>query len=460
VILRRAVPIVLLAGLTSGCSVFLPMKHGVASRSGRHGGKVIPVRVSVVDGDTLKPIRNAFVRTALARNHTNRHGAAVIRVVRSHPYFVTASARGYTTTTQRKTFHRAHYWRTLFMYRPKLQWPMYGAVARRTQAQEHIKIRPPLRHVWTRRMGGLIEFPSVVSDGTAYIANKHGVVMAISVGTGRFLWRRNLDSLMASSPAVVGTRLVVHDMKGRIWVLRRFDGRILHHYAVPGAIESSPVIRHAVDYFGAWNGVIYALDLHSGRFLWKYSTGYKITSSAAVTRGAVYIGDYGGHLLAFGPNSGRLLWQGTVNGRIYGTPAVSAGRVFVPSSDGGSLTAFSTGGHELWRRDTGSYVYSSPAVWGNKVFFGSYDGLLYCVSARSGSVLWTRGVGGRVSGAVVAVDRIAYASTKGRTIGVSARTGRVVFSFPHGDYVPLSGNGRRLLLNGYSRLYALEPRRR
>jgi hypothetical protein len=36
----------------------------------------------------------------------------------------------------------------------------------------------------------------------------------------------------------------------------------------------------------------------------------------------------------------------------------------------------------------------------------------------------------------------------------------VVFSFPHGDYVPVSGNGRRLLFHGYSRLYAMEPRNR
>jgi uncharacterized BrkB/YihY/UPF0761 family membrane protein len=32
-------------------------------------------------------------------------------------------------------------------------------------------------------------------------------------------------------------------------------------------------------------------------------------------------------------------------------------------------------------------------------------------------------------------------------------------SFPHGQYVPVSGNGMRLLLNGFSRIYAVEPRR-
>ena len=44
-----------------------------------------------------------------------------------------------------------------------------------------------------------------------------------------------------------------------------------------------------------------------------------------------------------------------------------------------------------------------------------------------------------------------------RITGVDARSGKVVLRFPHGEYVPVSGNGRRLLLHGYSRLYAVEP---
>ena len=38
------------------------------------------------------------------------------------------------------------------------------------------------------------------------------------------------------------------------------------------------------------------------------------------------------------------------------------------------------------------------------------------------------------------------------------RTGRVVELFPHGEYVPASGNGMYLLFHGYSTLYAVTPR--
>jgi outer membrane protein assembly factor BamB len=133
--------------------------------------------------------------------------------------------------------------------------------------------------------------------------------------------------------------------------------------------------------------------------------------------------------------------------------------VFVPSSDGNSLTAFSTGGRYLWRVGVGSYEYSSPAVWGGRVFFGAYSGVFYCVSATSGRVLWTVGTGGPISGAAVVVDGVAYAgSFAHRIVGVDARSGRVLMRLPHGEYVPVSGNGMELLFHGYSTLYALRPR--
>ena len=69
------------------------------------------------------------------------------------------------------------------------------------------------------------------------------------------------------------------------------------------------------------------------------------------------------------------------------------------------------------------------------------------------------GTGGPISGAAVVVDGVAYAgSFSHRIVGVDARSGRVLLRFEHGHYVPVSGNGMRLLFHGYSRLYAVEPK--
>src|SRR5206468_2640902 len=84
----------------------------------------------------------------------------------------------------------------------------------------------------------------------------------------------------------------------------------------------------------------------------------------------------------------------------------------------------------------------------------------YSLSAATGRTLWAVGAGGSISGAAVVVDGVAYAGTFAhRIVGVDAGTGRVLLDFPHGQYVPVSGNGGKLLLHGYYRLLAAAPSR-
>lgn len=463
--IRRVAAVLALAAVVAGCAA-LPRTLGeddavrtpAAVEPAQKAG--VLVRVTVVDGDTQGRVRGAGVAIGRRSKVTNRVGEARFRLPREAAVTVTIRAPGYRAKTVRVPFQRRRQF-TLRIYRPELQWTMYGADYGRTQAQTEIRLRPPFRTVWSRGVGSLVEFPAVVSDGVAYVGNFHGTIYAIELRRGRIVWKYDpRGGKMASSPAIVGDDLVVHGMDGVVRVLDRRNGRLRWDVAVGSPIESSPIVRDGIDYFGTWNGRVYSLDLEQRRLRWTFRAGYKITSSAALAGGTLFIGDYGGRLLALSAATGRLRWSRSVNGRIYGSPAVADGRVFVPSSTGGSLTAFSTSGRSLWRVGTGSYVYSSPAVWGGRVYFGSYNGLLYSVSARTGRVLWTVGAGGPISGAAVVVAGVAYAgSTHGSIVGVDARSGRVLLRFPHGEYVPVSGNGRILLLHGYSRLYAVEPRR-
>jgi outer membrane protein assembly factor BamB len=467
------VVLVALAALAAACSAKHEQRSD-APRGGRslamHESPPVPARqpstrallvVTVVNGDTNRRVRNAVVRIGRHVDRTNRHGAAGIRVPLRRPLNVTVKARGYSSRKIREPFQRRRKV-TIRIYRPALQWPLYGASALRSQAQTEIALRPPFRVVWSRGMGSLIEFPAVVSDGVAYIGNAHGTIRALSMRFGSLVWRHDIPhGKLAASPAVAGPQVLVHDMDGHVWALDRRNGRLRWYRTIGSPIESSPVVWHGTDYFGTWSGRLYALNVRTHRIRWTRSLGAKITSSVAVAGGTVYVGDYAGRIWALAARTGRTRWVRHVNGRVYGTPAVAHRRVFVPSSTGGSLTAFTTGGRYLWSVHTGSYVYSSPAASGGRVFFGSYNGVFYCVSARTGRVHWRVGAGGAISGAAVVVAGVAYAGSFGHRItGVDARTGRVLLRFPHGEYVPVSGNGGRLLLHGFSRLYAVEPRHR
>jgi outer membrane protein assembly factor BamB len=417
--------------------------------------------VTVLDGDTRRRVRGAHVTIGARTARTDEQGEARIRVQRRAPLLVTTRARGYREKTVRMPFQERRLV-TKRIYQHRLQWPMYGADPARTKAHSAIRLRPPFRVVWSRGVGSLIEFPAVVSDGIAYVGNYRGAVYAIEMRRGTVVWTfRPQRGKMASSPAVAGDDLVVHGMDGVVRVLDRWNGRLRWQKRIGSPIESSPVVRDGVDYFGAWNGRVYALDLRTRKLRWTHRAGGKITASAALHGGTLFIGTYRNRVLALSTATGKARWVRRVDGRVYGAAAVGHGRVFVPSSTGRSVTAFTLGGRRLWRVRTGGWVYSSPAVWGGRVYFGSHDGHLYAVSAPKGRRLWRVRVGGRVSASPVVVAGVVYAgSTKGRRIlGVDGRNGRVLMRFPHGQYVPVSGNGGRLLFHGYSRIYAVEPRR-
>ena len=416
--------------------------------------------VRVVNGDTGKPVRGARVATRRRAVKATPRGFAALGVGR-HRYTVRVSAPGYRQRTVRLDFrtrlaHRVELWR------PALQWPLYGANAARTQVQAGIDVRPPFRIVWRRKVHGLMEFPATTWEGVAYVHTMGGMLRAISMRSGRVIWKRRAGSLMASSPAIDPQRgvLVSTSMRpGYVTVRSLETGRVRWRYYT-GLTEPSPVIRNGIAYFGATNGNVYALDLDTHKPRWVFHGGAKITSSPALVGHRLYFGDYAGRVFALDARNGRVIWRGSAGGRVYGTVAVSRGRVFAPSVFTGLSALSARSGRLLWRVSAGSYVYSSPAAYKGKVYFGAYNGLVYAVSAKSGRVLWTRPAGGRVSGAVQVVDGLVYAaSLEGRTSAWNSKTGNTVWTFPHGKYVPVSGSGERLLLHGDQSLFAVEHKR-
>ena len=432
-------------------------RHASSTRVAVH---VRGVKVVVFDGDLGRPVARARVQLGVVAARTNRRGVAVLHPPRRRLLPVRVSAKGYNG----RQLHINVRHRPLSgvrIFRRSLQWTLFGANEARTQTQPWIKVRPPFRIVWSRPLGGMLEFPAVVTNGVAFIGNAWGSVRGLSMGNGRLAWRFDIPhGKLASSPAVAGDQLIVHGMDGHVWVFDRHNGRLLWHRLIGAPIESSPLIWHGLDFFGAWNGNVYALDLRTHKIRWVHRSGYKITSSASRRGRTIYIGDYGGRLLALSALTGRLRWAASVNGRIYGTPATAGGRVFVPSSDGDTMNAFSIRGRHLWTVHTGAYVYSSPAVWAGRVYFGSHNGRLYCVSAASGRIIWSFSSGGPISGSPAVVGNVVYFSnTRNGIYGLNARSGRRVLRFRDGQYVAVSGNGGRLLLHGYSRLYAVEHRR-
>ena len=420
-----------------------------------------PTQIVVRDGDTGKLLRDAVIRFGRAGRVVTRSGGHAHLVLGAHRR-VRVSVRRPDYMPERMTVRtrKGGQHVEVRLYRRAVQWPIYGANRPRTQTHPAIKLRPPFRRVWKRGVGSLIEFPAVVWKGVAYVDSMQGVMTAISMRSGKVVWRRQIGTRMAASPAVVPERneLVVVTMSpGELVVLNLETGRVKYRRYI-GRAEPSAVVRNGIAYFGAANGVFHAFNVRRRAFLWQRSLGAKITASAALVGNRLYVGDYAGRVFCLSARTGRTIWTSSAGSRVYGTAAVADEKVFVPFVFSGLSALSARTGRLLWRNSDGTYHYAAPAYYHGRVYYGSYAGRVYSADADSGHIRWVRETRRAVSGAVQVVAGVVYAGSFDHRIAAwNWRSGRLLWRFPHGKYVSVSGNGGRLLMHGVRKVYAVQP---
>jgi outer membrane protein assembly factor BamB len=363
--------------------------------------------------------------------------------------------------------------------KPRFSWPVYGFDPARTHAAP-LRLRPPFRKLWTVHGDwSLIEFPPVLEAGRLFLGTNHGLVLAVEARSGRIAWHRQFAGCVAASPAVGNGVVYVGFMdpppcRGTsptfLAALDTRTGRTIWRFRA-GVVETPPLLVNGRVYFGSWDHRIYALDARTGRLAWSFATGDRVKGGVAFARRTIFAGSYDGRLYALDAQSGQLRWTagGGALGGLYATASVANGRVFVGSTSGRVYAFSSATGRPLWSKATGSFVYSPAALAGGTAYVGSYDHRLYALSQATGAVRWTFDAGAPISGAPTVLGGLVYFSTCGScsqyesnprarlTVDVDARTGRLVWRFPDGEYSPVIADRERLYLTGFTSLYGLVP---
>ncbi len=353
-----------------------------------------------------------------------------------------------------------------------VNWTTFRLNPQRTGYLPVNGIHPPFQRVWKYGDQPLLEFPPIVVKGRLYFVDNDGNARALRSDNGREVWHRKIASLNASTPTYSKGRLYIVNLEpGHVLALNARNGKKIWEKPLPCRSESSPVVVHRRVYFGCENGVLYALKAKNGKEVWSTSVSGAIKGAPAYEGGTLFVGDYGGVMTAVRAKTGEIKWQsdglGSSFGRagsFYSTPAVAYGRVYLGSNDGRVYSFDKNTGALAWTHSTGGWVYSGPSVaqvpgTPPTVYIGSFDGNVYALNAKTGDSRWTFPMGGRVIGSLSVIGRTVYAATFDgtTTYGLSAKSGRKVFEFHTGAYMPGVSDGEKLYLVGYSSIHALKP---
>jgi outer membrane protein assembly factor BamB len=352
-----------------------------------------------------------------------------------------------------------------------VNWPRFGYDPARTKFLGVQHVKPPFTKVWKYDQDELIEFPPIVVDNRLYMIDNDGIFITLDKGTGKVVWKKQLASLNASSPAYWhGMLLAVTLDPAQALGVRASDGKVMWKRPLPSRAESSPLVIGDRMYFGSESGAFYCFDAKTGKPIWETDLGGSVKAAPAYADGTIYVGDYSGTMNAMRADNGEIRWQtgdlgsGLGSGRFYSTPAVAFGRVYAGNVDGRVYSFDRQTGEIAWTFSAGDYVYSGVAAADGdrikpSVYFGSHDRNAYALNAETGELIWKAQPGGQVSGPATVVGDVAYFSTfsGNSTVGFDLGTGRRVFKVDIGEYGPVVSDGVDLFVLGGSEVIDYQP---
>jgi outer membrane protein assembly factor BamB len=265
---------------------------------------------------------------------------------------------------------------------------------------------PMLQLSWQAQLGALVDYSSpAVVKGIAYIGSSDGRLWAFPAsGCGQSIcttpvWRSTSLGQIIDSPTVVngvlyvGSQTSASSNAGKLDVFAASGcGQATCAPLWQGAagtqsiLQSSPAVVGGRVYVGGFDGKLYVFNASGcGASLcqpaWTGTTGGPIESSPTVSGTSVFVGSNDGKLYAFpaagcGAASCKPKWTASTGEQIFdSSPAVANGVVYVGSTH--HLNAFAAAGcgatvcAPLWQAShQGDYVNGSPAVAGNRVYIG------------------------------------------------------------------------------------------
>jgi outer membrane protein assembly factor BamB len=242
-----------------------------------------------------------------------------------------------------------------------------------------------------------------------YVTTGSNEVVALDVETGGEIWRRSINSITRSAPAVNGGRVFVNTIDNRLYTLSAEDGSNLWtHIGVGEDISifgSAPPVSVADLVFVPYSsGELYTLKATDGREVWSDNLSVErsstssifvdIEASPIVIYDRVVAASSGGVLASIEFVSGATAWEKEFP--TTRTPWVAGDYIYVIGNDDQLACIHAASGRVKWVQDLPSYKnekkkkgqirWTAPIVAGSKVLIANSQGEMLTISPQTGEI--------------------------------------------------------------------------
>ncbi len=249
----------------------------------------------------------------------------------------------------------------------------------------------------------------VVGNGTLYVVDTNGSVIAFDAATGGKRWNYQLDVSKDLRSSAFGGGATYYEGKvyatsgaGDVVALDAGTGAQQWRISLPSPLRGSPTVAFNTVFVMTQDNQIVALDIADGHQLWQDAAasgeqGVFGVAAPAAGQGTVIAGYSTGELVAYRYENGRVLWSDALARTSISTsvstltdvdadPIIDNGRVYA-LGQGGRMAAYElVSGQRIWELSLAGI--STPVVAGEWIFTLTDDARLLAIARSTGRVRW------------------------------------------------------------------------
>lgn len=254
---------------------------------------------------------------------------------------------------------------------------------------------------WSYKSSGGIFSDPVATDQLVIFNNSHGAIVALQKN-GKEAWVYQAGEEKAydvwdyylASPVEKNGTLYIGNSNGAVLALNARNGKLKWKYQTNGPVHASVAVDEQQVYIGSFDGTLYACDQASGKLNWKYKTigdqnfpKGEIQKAPVVKNGVVYFGSRDYYVYALHAKDGSLLWNRKEPGSwVIATPAIKDNDIYFGTSDSHAFYAVNkNNGAVNWKQSFNMRIYGSGLVLDSIIYFGCFNGKLYGLNCKSGA---------------------------------------------------------------------------
>lgn len=324
-----------------------------------------------------------------------------------------------------------------------------------------------------------------VSDGSRiFIYKPNGEVVALSTGGGR-QWTQSLrpDDERGIGPgggvALDGTTLFAATGYRELAALEAGSGRIIWRAEMDRPARGAPVAGAGHVFVVSQSNDVFAFSQTDGSLVWSYAgidetAGLLSSASPAIVGGRVIVPFSSGEIMAIDIDTGEPAWiDGVSRGfrtlalsglsDVSASPVVAGNTVYATGVAGRTVAVDLRTGQRRWEQNLGSV--HTPVVSGNAFFMVDLDDRMVALDAASGESLWAtalpepdrRNTRRNWAGPVLANGALVAFSSDGKIAMVDAASGQIMSAERTNTDVyvsPIVAGGRVVVLSGRDRVAA------